>query len=885
MLVNTSHTAAEKANRYRELAEQPDTLAEASRIVQSIIEAGDAEWGVLGGSESMAVIHSVSRPSYVLKEPITNMDEAIIMWWMYCRWGGVPPESMEEAAEKIIGELRKTNTTLKQWAREHAFITVTDGEKFPNVEAVDRGIGLRATDFPRTILCLGGSSKLGILLSELLGQKMGMGGATLSAFSKGRLIVSRLSPELLTKGEEDRVAVTWIEKKEMTWQDPETGEYKKGQRYAALIDKETGLVPTVKASLVTERVPGSLYYGPERIPGQFNGDGVAWERQPFQAGTRVVYYDCDLGHGYNKLHSTNYTKLKPLLSGQLCGCPFPVLLYDLRNQPDLQRSLREYKEYKESGRKDKKLLKKLNNKIRDQRELLIRGVRYRLLDAYKTAVKKNHTVVSYSTQPVFWDSEVTSQRETVGVRVAILRDTSSDRAPYESYVDKGQQVLFTLKGITHGAKTARELINNNICTFPCLVDKAVIEVELDQLSNLWVVIGSTRTMLKDDGPFYREMVKAISSALSKNPHLTEQEKEARKKQDRLVAPDREDLNKKATETRDWLCNPPRPLVVRDSGRTDWPLGEPPEDDPDSWDLLCFEQDKLRFDKDKSCHIYLACDAPNGFRPDPRDVSVTLSKGRAVVKSVVSAEKGHFSIEIEWGGLKSGEWVKDGEDEDGKDKYEEVPGDRGELDLTILLPDRSMKPRENRGKGSFATIPFKCSAHPRKHPGSGGPRQRMPPLGPSEPIDMRVKSIKKGAWKDQSPPYTPRTVGRLVNVTGQKETYQEARINIDNVLLQSLMRKGLYTKEQKQRLTDSYLKFISGMMHRVEYGPAGHQTKDGVEKRGRVYEDKVRTYEDEQQDYENHLMAWAYLSLRERIDRLGEAPTTLTVVPNPEEDAD
>jgi hypothetical protein len=174
-------------------------------------EVGGISWVPLGGIENnVHTVEVASDPALALVERPTNGIDAELDLKARVRgesaatpheaarkWWGIPPEglsALDEKARRELADLVRV-TMLESGTADR-----------PTVLIQDAGTGQHPDDFPRTHLSLLGSNKKSA--THMMGV-YNAGGAASYKFSKGAIIVSRLSPELLN-GRQDEVGVAIV---------------------------------------------------------------------------------------------------------------------------------------------------------------------------------------------------------------------------------------------------------------------------------------------------------------------------------------------------------------------------------------------------------------------------------------------------------------------------------------------------------------------------------------------------------------------------------------------------------------------------------------------------------------------------------------------------
>lgn len=247
-----------------ELARSTD-LVTASAAVKDLEVNFGYSWRPVGDNDAnYGLINIGSDPGLALVERVTNAIDAVIereALRNLRRKGAKEPASPREATELWFGipggRVGNLGDPLKrQPFADEVVVSLLDGTSKlrPTVDVRDMGVGLTPTLIPKTILSLSGSNKLNKMY---LAGAYGQGGSTTLAFSpNGTLFVSRRQPDLLGKGEVDRVAVTFERYEDL---DPRRN---KNGRYSYLVN----------ASHEVAAIPVSAF-------------------RDFEPGTRVVHFD------------------------------------------------------------------------------------------------------------------------------------------------------------------------------------------------------------------------------------------------------------------------------------------------------------------------------------------------------------------------------------------------------------------------------------------------------------------------------------------------------------------------------------------------------------------------------------------------------------------
>jgi hypothetical protein len=225
-------------------------LAKAQAIVKSLETKQGFRWRAVGDNDSnYGVINIGSDPGLALVERVTNAIDAVIEREAerQRRNGKVkfhysPREAVEKWLKVPAGRLVNLNITQRQALADDVVVSLYSGsvKRRPTVGIRDFGIGLTASEIPRTILSLNAGNKLS---KQYLAGAYGQGGSTTLPYSPdGTMVVSRKQPEFLADGDRDLVAVT------LARFNPLDVEINKTGRYEFLVgpEDEVAAVPTAK---------------------------------------------------------------------------------------------------------------------------------------------------------------------------------------------------------------------------------------------------------------------------------------------------------------------------------------------------------------------------------------------------------------------------------------------------------------------------------------------------------------------------------------------------------------------------------------------------------------------------------------------------------------
>jgi hypothetical protein len=242
------------------LAKSED-LAEALGVVKELERRFGYEWRPVGDNEAnYGLINIGSDPGHALIERVTNAIDAVVEREALRSFkrdpGSGVPRSPREAVDTWFGVpggrvANLGDPSSRQPLADQVVVRLLEGSqrRRPTVTIRDFGIGLTAAQIPKTILSLSGSNKID---KPYLAGAYGQGGSTVLAFSPhGTLVVSRRHPDLLPKGEDDAVSLTFARFEEL---DPARN---KNGRYAYLVRSDR-TVPTLPKSATSLFEPGTL---------------------------------------------------------------------------------------------------------------------------------------------------------------------------------------------------------------------------------------------------------------------------------------------------------------------------------------------------------------------------------------------------------------------------------------------------------------------------------------------------------------------------------------------------------------------------------------------------------------------------------------------------
>lgn len=453
-------------------------LASALEAVNTLEKDFHCTWRAVGDREgNYGNINIGSDPGHGLVERVTNAIDGVIereaSRRLQKKSKTVTPASPREAVEawfgvpggrvaKLDARPRKGKPIQgpsRQELANNVVVRLLEGSarKQPTLEVRDLGIGLTASQVPRTILSLNEQNKID---KPYLAGAFGQGGSTALAFSpSGCLIATRRQPDLLPGNEADRVAVTFVRFNEL---DPETN--KNGRyEYLVLANNE---VPSVPA---------------KRLP-------------DFEAGTRVVHFNMELPQ-YSQRMTQPTGSLWWLLQNSLYDPVLPIWAEERRK--DVLAS----KKDKEAGTAGKES---------DRRT--IAGNYTRLMDGTRPDEDGRPQPVEHHDSAEI-DFSASGQ---IRVNYWVLRQTEGNAIA--AYVDEHRPITFTFNGQSHGSED-RRFISDRL-SYPYLNKSLIIQVELDGITSnaRRQVLSSTRDRLKQSALF-QEIKEKIARTLSEDEEL------------------------------------------------------------------------------------------------------------------------------------------------------------------------------------------------------------------------------------------------------------------------------------------------------------------------------------------------------------------------------
>lgn len=240
---------------------QAEDLATALATVKDLERRFGYVWRSVGDNEAnYGLINIGSDPGHAFVERVTNAIDGVVEREALRRIAkgrpGRLPTSPREAVDAWFGVPGGRVANLgdpakRQPLADQVVVRLLEGsqKRRPTVAIRDLGVGLTASQVPKSILSLSGSNKID---KPFLAGAYGQGGSTALAFSpNGTLFVSRRQPDLLPKGEQDRIAVTFAR-----YEDLDPARNKNG-RYAYLV-KPDRTVASLATSSLKSFEPGTL---------------------------------------------------------------------------------------------------------------------------------------------------------------------------------------------------------------------------------------------------------------------------------------------------------------------------------------------------------------------------------------------------------------------------------------------------------------------------------------------------------------------------------------------------------------------------------------------------------------------------------------------------
>lgn len=864
------------------LAEQPDTLEDVVEIVNSLLSLSKdpAIWTQLPGPDNNHGMLDVAPNGWVLlKELLTNAQDAFVVLWTLFISGALPFKTPEEVVAKMgfTDEVMQYPTNPKRngpdadpkevtegsdrvrGQADKISLSILDGSGKPIVEVVDRASGIPVSKIPETVLNIGTSEKIGI---HYLAGSYGFGLKSLYPFAKYTLIITRAHKsyrDLVGDTNGDEVAVTLVSKV--------------GGQYKYLSDAQ-GEILTLPASMVRERVPGSIL------------ESGSWKMQPFQYGTRIVFYNYDLGR-YNKLSDASNNRLHRVLNTYMYRPMLPYTFYECRElkyhidrlntarkmkkmwpsqpkgkqwrpenmtDPEAKKYAQELRDFARNKLNsedaiDRALLStyKYLNDWKSQRALVCRGVGHKVVqNIYGNTVYTKHGTVKFYCND-------TEREEVVHTTLHILKKTNEEfggfkakrkvyknkkgrknlKDPVESYVENHRTVLFTYHGSTHGSNTS-SFFNARGMNTGHLTGRALLEIRLDNLSRdaFQSLTVGTRAGLREDTEVYKGICAGIRDWIRSLDRVTDLNKESRAKVlDSKV--EISDLNANIKERLKAFGVKARKTTVTPDPKKPpepWPLsgGKP---NTHLTEIVVTNKPPLRLKPGNRFTITFASDAPDGTQIQPSDIHLFKSPSfKATVLSTAHFENGHASVLFEWDNSLPRET-------------------EGVIHITV------------NGVQVADPLKFKVPKKNTKPPGNPGKDGNEVSEEDGDP-DLKIIAVSKDGWENAS--MDKDTVGHLLPAGPNA---WEAIINTDNALLHRFLmakRKGgrIYTKKTRERMLHQYCQHMGILIYSTEQGVSeGYAHRKYPE--GEAGGLSTRTERDKQKDYT--LALRAFMSTITNID--------------------
>jgi hypothetical protein len=456
------------------------TAADVEAIVAAI---PNARWRHLGDKPgNYALVHVGSDPADALMERVTNAMDAVLEREAERR-GELGLPDPREAASKLLGvpagriwKMKDGPSATREEARralaKQVVLTLREGTRreHPTAVVADAGIGQHPSNFPSTLTSLNESNKRDKFY--LLGA-YGWGGASVYAFSKYTVVVSRRQPDLLDAGQDDSVGWTIIRYNDL-----------EGDRYS-----KTG----VYEYLVLDDPSDALGAVPRLDPADLPKTHADY------AGTIVAMVDFELSR-YVSEPTWRGSKSMWVLAGALMFDPImPFLLRD------------------ERPRAGANLKSALDGLVINGAATRLTEARGRKLDYGQGRVELDSTLRDSQkiTLTGRYDGILTGGGH-IGVRWWVIgekADSKKDWEPISAYVPPDQAVTVAHNGQRHESYT-RLALEKPPLSLLSLSKFMVVQVDTDSLG--WQekrgLFSSTRDRLKV-GPVKAELLEAINTAL------------------------------------------------------------------------------------------------------------------------------------------------------------------------------------------------------------------------------------------------------------------------------------------------------------------------------------------------------------------------------------
>jgi len=204
-------------NKYTEIAKKL-WAARSEADVGDLIDLASAAYGgvellpVGGRPNNAGVIEVSSDPALASVERITNAMDAVLEF--HAASGGDLPKSPREAAKRWLGipasGIKDLDNAQRRTIAEKVSVTLCESNvpKHPTLIIQDKGIGIEAPDFLKTVLSLNEQNKSG--KNYTMGT-FGQGGSSTFVFAQATIIMSRKQPSL-RKGSKDEIAWTVVKR-------------------------------------------------------------------------------------------------------------------------------------------------------------------------------------------------------------------------------------------------------------------------------------------------------------------------------------------------------------------------------------------------------------------------------------------------------------------------------------------------------------------------------------------------------------------------------------------------------------------------------------------------------------------------------------------------
>jgi hypothetical protein len=188
--------------------------ADVDALIKSATEVyGGTNLLPVGGRPNNAgVIEVSSDPALASVERITNAMDAVLEF--HAAKGGDLPKSPREAAKKWLGipsaGIKNLDNAQRRSIAENVSVTLCESgvPKHPTLIIQDKGIGIEAQDFLKTVLSLNEQNKSG--KNYTMGT-FGQGGSSTFVFAKATIIISRKQSSL-RNGKNDEIAWTIVKR-------------------------------------------------------------------------------------------------------------------------------------------------------------------------------------------------------------------------------------------------------------------------------------------------------------------------------------------------------------------------------------------------------------------------------------------------------------------------------------------------------------------------------------------------------------------------------------------------------------------------------------------------------------------------------------------------